>query len=86
MVSMASLALVANLVCLMALARHRGDGVHMRASWIFSTNDVIANTGVMVAGGLVYWTGTAWPDLLIGLLIGVVVIRGAVRILRLGRD
>jgi Co/Zn/Cd efflux system component len=86
MLSMASVALVANLVCVMALSRHRGDGLHMRASWIFSTNDVIANIGVMIAGGLVYWTGSAWPDLVIGTIIAFVVMGGARRILQLGRQ
>lgn len=86
MVSMASLALAANLVCIIALARHRGDGVHMRASWIFSTNDVIANVGVIAAGGLVHWTGSAWPDFVIGTMIGLIVLQGARRILRLGKS
>jgi len=33
---------------------------------------------------LVAWTGSAWPDWIIGLVIGAVVLTGAVRILRLG--
>ena len=65
------------------LARHREGGVHMRASWIFSTNDVLANLGVIVAGLLVAWTGSGWPDLLIGAVIGLLVLNGARRILQL---
>jgi Co/Zn/Cd efflux system component len=85
MLGTAALALAANATCLLALARHRGGGVHMQASWIFSTNDVIANVGVILAGALVSWTRSAIPDLVIGTIIGLVVLRGAVRILRLGR-
>jgi Co/Zn/Cd efflux system component len=55
----------------------------MRASWIFSTTDVLANLGVMVAGGLVAWTGSRIPDLVIGAAVGLLVLGGAVRILRL---
>lgn len=44
MMTVGSVALVANLYCLMLISRHRDAGVHMRASWIFSTNDVIANS------------------------------------------
>ena len=55
----------------------------MKASWIFSANDVIANAGVIVAGLLVAWTGSRYPDLVIGLLIGMVVLNGARKILRL---
>lgn len=55
----------------------------MKASWIFSANDVIANTGVIVAGTLVAWSGSRYPDLIIGLIIGIVVLFGAIRILKL---
>lgn len=75
------LALLANLSCLLLLAKHRHGGIHMRASWIFSTNDVIANIGVVISGGLVMYFGSRLPDLIIGALISVVVVRGGVRIL-----
>ena len=55
----------------------------MKASWVFSANDVIANLGVILAGILVAWTGSRYPDLAIGLVIGVIVMTGALRILRL---
>lgn len=83
MMSVALLALLANVACLLLIARHRHGGAHMRASYIFSANDVMANAGVIAAGALVAWTGSAWPDWVIGVLIGVVVLLGAVRILRL---
>jgi len=77
------LALAANVACLLRVARHRDGGAHMKASYIFSANDVLANLGVIVAGLLVAWTGAQWPDWLIGSLIGAMVLAGAVRILRL---
>lgn len=83
MMSIALLALVVNMTCVALLTRHREGGVHLRASWIFSTNDVIANLGVILAGALVAWTGTNIPDLIIGTLIALVVLNGARRILRL---
>ena len=83
MMAVALLALAANIACLALISRHREGGVHMRASWIFSTNDVIANIGVIVAGGLVAWTGSRLPDLVVGAVIALVVASGAVRILRL---
>ena len=83
MMGIALLALAANVACLALIARHREGGVHMKASYIFSANDVIANLGVIGAGALVAWLGTPWPDWIIGLLIAAVVLTGAVRILRL---
>jgi len=83
MMGMAFLALAANVACLLLIARNRHYGVHMMAVFICSANDVIANTGVIVAAGLVAWTGSNVPDLVIGALIGVVVLLGGARILRL---
>lgn len=83
MMGIALLALAANVACLVLIARHREGGVHMKASYIFSANDVIANLGVIGAGALVAWLGAPWPDWIIGLLIAAVVLAGAVRILRL---
>ena len=81
MVAIGALALAANLACLALLSKHRHGEVHMRASWIFSTNDVLANLGVMAAGGLVAQSGSRLPDLVIGALIAALVVRGGVRII-----
>ena len=82
MMGMGFVALMANVTCLILIARHREGEVHMRASWIFSKNDVIANLGVIFAGGLVAWTGSRLPDLLIGLLVVIIVMRGGLLILK----
>lgn len=78
--------LSANVVCLAILARHRDGGAHMRASWIFSTNDVIANLGVIVSGVMVLTLESPVPDLVIGTLISLVVLRGGVRILKIAGE
>ena len=83
MIGVSLLALAANASCLVLIFRHRHGGAHMRASWIFSTNDVLANVGVIVAGALVAWTGSRIPDLVIGTAVGLLVLAGAARILRL---
>ncbi len=85
MISISVLALCANTACVVLLHKHREGEIHMRASWIFSTTDVQVNVGVIVAGLLVMLTGSAWPDLLIGLAICGLVVRGGIRILRQAR-
>ena len=82
MIIVGMIALVANLICLKLLSRHRDGEVHMRASWIFSKNDVIANIGIILSGVIVYWSGQSLADLMIGLVISLIVIRGGVEILR----
>ena len=77
MISVGLLALVANIICLKMIEQHRHGEVHMRASWIFSKNDVIANAGVIVGGLLVWELDNRWPDLIIGSLIALLVLNGA---------
>jgi len=86
MVGISMLALIANIICLTLISKHRNGEIHMRASWIFSKNDVIANSGVILAGGLVQILNSRWPDLLIGIVIVLVVIRGGNTIITEARN
>ncbi len=81
MIGVGSMALVANVICLKLISKHRDGDVNMRASWIFSVNDVIANTGVIIGGILVYLLDNRMPDLVVGAIIGFIVLRGGVRII-----
>ena len=83
MIGMAVVALIANSVCLYLISAHRKGGAHMKASYIFSANDVIINLGIILAGGLVAVTGSNYPDLIIGTVVGLIVLNGARRILAL---
>lgn len=83
MMGMGLVALAANVYALMLIARKRDRGAHMQASYICSANDVIANLGVIVAGALVAFSGSRIPDLIVGTVIGLIVLHGARRILRL---
>ena len=82
MLAVGMVALVANSICLALIHKHREGEIHMRASWIFSKNDVIANIGVIVSGLLVMYLDSRWPDLVIGLLITSIVIRGGLCIIK----
>lgn len=86
MVGVGLIALAANVLCLRLISRHREGGVHMRASWIFSANDVIANIGVILSGVLVMLLDNRLPDLVVGAVISVIVVRGGVRILSEARE
>jgi cation diffusion facilitator family transporter len=82
MIVVGIVALIANSICLVLIYKHRQGEVHMRASWIFSKNDVIANLGVIGGGVLVAWLGSPWPDLIIGLVIAAIVVRGGLYIIK----
>ena len=77
MMTVGIIALIANIYCLRLIDKHKDGEVHMRASWIFSKNDVIANTGVILGGVLVWVFDSRWPDLIIGILISLVILNGA---------
>ncbi len=62
-----------------------GDSLDMLASAIFTSNDIIVNLGVMLAGLLVQVTATRYPDLIIGGILFMVVARGAFKILKLSK-
>ena len=85
MIVVSLLALVANGVCLYLLQRSKNREAHMRASMIFTSNDVVINLGVITAGVLVLWLNSSLPDLIVGAIVFAIVMLGAVRILRLAR-
>ncbi|MBV6628048.1 MAG: cation transporter [Rivularia sp. (in: Bacteria)] len=74
-------ALFANLVCLLLLARHKEDNLNMSSVWLCSRNDIIANISVLVAAGLVFLTGSILPDLAVGLLLTFVFVKSAGKVL-----
>lgn len=86
MMGLALIAAVINLVCLMLLKRVRTDDVNMEAAETFSLNDFAANGGILVAGGLVMWLDQAWPDLVVGVLVAAIAVKGGIEILRNAGD
>lgn len=86
MVIVSIFALIANGVCLYLMQKSKSkDEAHIKASLIFTSNDMIINFGVITAGLLVNWLNSNKPDLIIGTIVFILVIQGARRILKLGR-
>jgi Co/Zn/Cd efflux system component len=85
MSTVALVALAANAFVLAFLSQHRTDDINMRSAWLCSRNDVIANAGVIVAGSGVALTGSAWPDIGVGLAIAALFLLSAAAIIRQAR-
>ena len=49
-------------------------------------NDFASNGGILVAGGLVMWLDQAWPDLVVGMLVAAIAVKGGIEILRSASD
>lgn len=76
------IALVVNVSAALVLIPHRTGDANVRAVWLFSRNDAIGNAAVVVAAGLVAWTGTAWPDLVVALVIAGLFLHSSWSIIR----
>lgn len=86
MIVISTFALIANGFCLYLLQKSKSkEEAHMKASMIFTSNDVIINLGVILAGLMVNWLHSSKPDLIIGTIVFLLVIQGAIRILKLGK-
>jgi Co/Zn/Cd efflux system component len=85
MIGVSIFALIANGICLYLLQKSKSKEAHMKASMIFTSNDVIINTGVILAGVLVLLTQSKYPDLIVGSIVFLIVVKGAFRILKLGK-
>jgi Co/Zn/Cd efflux system component len=78
-------ALIGNGLSLYLLQKSKSKEAHMQASMIFTSNDVIVNIGVIVAGGFVYLTNSKYPDLIVGTIVFFIVGQGAFKILKLSK-
>ncbi|MES2067477.1 MAG: cation transporter [Pseudomonadota bacterium] len=78
-------ALAVNVTAALVLARFREGDANVKAIWLFSRNDAVANIAVIVAAGLVAWTGSAWPDLLVAGVIALLFLHSAYEIVRNAR-
>ena len=85
MIVISLFALLGNAVSLYLLQKSKSKEAHMQASMIFTSNDVIVNLGVIIAGILVYFTNSKLPDLIVGSLVFLLVAKGAIRILKLSK-
>lgn len=80
MVIFGALALIANLLCLRLLWRFRADNVNLSSTFECSRNDVVANSGVIVAAGGVALFASPWPDIVVAMVIAFLFLRSAYRV------
>ena len=76
------IAMGVNILAVLVLIPHRAGDSNGRAVWLFSRNDAIGNFAVVVAAGLVAWTGTAWPDLVVAVVIAALFLQSSLSIIR----
>ena len=76
------LALAANVGVALLLYRYRTGDANMRSVWICSRNDAIGNVAVILAAFGVLGTGSAWPDLIVALIMAALALTGGIQVFR----
>ena len=81
MMGVAGISLLVNATVLYLLGKYRDQGVHLRAAWIFTRVDVIANLAVVLSGLTILLTEFRFVDLVVGAAIGLYVIKEGYKII-----
>lgn len=76
------LGLIINVASVLFLLSHRDGDATVRAVWLYSRNDAIGNIAVLAASGVVAWTGSHWPDVVVGATLAALFLHAAYEILR----
>ena len=86
MMAVAAIALAVNATVLRMLSKQRDPEVHIRASYICTRADVVANAAVILSGAIVLATDWRFADLIVGAGIGLYVMKEALEILGEARE
>jgi Co/Zn/Cd efflux system component len=70
-------ALTANALCFVFLSAYRSGDSNMRSAWLCSRNDLIGNCAVLASAIGVARTSSAWPDVLVAVIMAVLALQGA---------
>ena len=80
--AVALLALAANVSVAAMLYAFRDGDANMRSVWLCSRNDAIVNVAVGLAALGVLGTGTAWPDLVVAVVIAALALSAGWSVVR----
>ncbi len=83
--AVAVLALLANVTVALMLYKWRDGDANMQSVWLCSRNDAIGNAAVIAAAVLVAWSGTAWPDLIVAVMMALLGLSAAKTIITQAR-
>ncbi len=75
------LGLAANGLCLFLLWQHRHEDINMSSVWECSRNDIFSNLSVFLAAGLVWFTGSGWPDIIVASALVILLLHSGIRVM-----
>lgn len=86
MLGVAMLGLLANGVAALAMAKASGDNLNIRGAYLHVLGDAMSSLGVIVGGAVMLFTGWYWVDPIISVFICLVILRGAVILVKDSAD
>ncbi len=91
MLVIAAIGLVINLIVAFVLGGHaheheheheEGEDLNVRSAYLHVLGDAVSSVGVIVAAGLIWWTGWTWLDPLTSVFIGILIVVSSWRVLK----
>ncbi len=79
------LALAANVGVAILLYAYRNGDSNMRSVWLCTRNDALGNIAVIIAAIGVFGTGTAWPDLIVAVIMASLALTAAWQVIKQAR-
>ncbi len=80
--SIGFLAFAANAASVLLLMRYKDGDANVRSVWLCSRNDAIGNVAVMMAAVAVWGLGSAWPDIIVALIMAGLFLYSSAQIIR----
>lgn len=81
MITIAIVGLAGNLVMTFLLKGHHED-LNIKSAWLHVLGDTLSSIGVIIAAMIVYLTGWTLIDPITGILIGMIIITGGIRVVK----
>lgn len=79
------IALLINIISAVLLFREREGDSNRASVWLCSRNDALGNIAIMLAAAAVYFTQSAWPDILVALLMTTLALHASRQVIRRAR-
>lgn len=86
MLIVAILGLFANLAGILLLRRNQHTSLNIRAAFFHILGDTISSIGVIIASIIISLTGWTYADPIIAIIIGIIILTGAVQLLKESSD
>ena len=77
------ISLIGNTFVALMMHQHHHKDINFKSAFICCRNDAIASAGIILAGALVMFTASFWPDIIIGAVIASIVCNGGIKVIRL---